>query len=205
MQPFANLDQLIQYLIHNPERLIVGVAGASGSGKTYYAKLLAINTQSLYIAMDDYYLPRNIQIKDDSGQYIYDLPESFEIPLLIDHLTQLVQGYSVEKPIYNYHKSRYGRLEETERIQTARHIILDGLYAFYGELEDRVDIKIFIHRNANDRLKSRIIRDVKERNTPPEWSEKTFYQYAEPYFRKYGIQQQEDADCVIDNNGFKNE
>ena len=57
--------------------LLIGLAGGSGSGKTYFLKNLlthfAPNGISM-LSMDNYYLPIQEQIKDENGIENFDRP-----------------------------------------------------------------------------------------------------------------------------------
>ena len=60
---------------------LVGIAGGSGSGKTTILKELFRRMPENSIALvsqDNYYHPKEMQLKDDNGEINFDLPESID-------------------------------------------------------------------------------------------------------------------------------
>ena len=62
-------------------QLVIGIAGGSGSGKTFFANRL-LNYFSEHhisrVSLDNYYLPLDIQVKDEKGVENFDLPEAID-------------------------------------------------------------------------------------------------------------------------------
>ena len=93
---------------------VLGIAGGTGSGKTYAAKnLLNEYPQDsiLPISMDSYYKDlSHINYKKRVEQN-FDHPDSIDINLLENHLEQASKGNKVNIPIYDF--SNHVRLGET--------------------------------------------------------------------------------------------
>lgn len=93
---------------------IIGVAGGSGSGKTYFArelqrKLGIDNCNILY--QDNYYIDQSQRFDGDGGSVNFDHPDALEFTLLAKHLASLKKGESVEVPLYEF--ATHKRLEKT--------------------------------------------------------------------------------------------
>lgn len=145
---------------------VIGIAGGTASGKTTIADKLFEETKTkgsvLYIKMDDYY-KKNMYIPvNEQGAKNFDHPDSYDVELLKDHLNKLKNFIPVDKPKYNYVISN--RMEETERVEPADVIILEGIMTFaHPEIRKCLDIKIFVDTPDDIRFIRRLERDIKER------------------------------------------
>src|SRR5215813_11534794 len=98
-------------------RILIGIAGGSGSGKTLVARnivrelgsdrVVIIDQDSYYKNLDD------IPLRDRDARN-FDHPDAFDNELLKRHMRELLAGRAVEQPIYDYTEHR--RLDETRRI-----------------------------------------------------------------------------------------
>ena len=179
---------------------LYAIAGYTASGKSYWAKKMADDLKATLISMDDYYVPVPQQLKDEEGHYIFDLPESFEIDLLKSHLEDLSNNKPIEKPVYLYNKVPNGRADYTETIAPPKDgvVILEGLYTIHS-LKDLDIHKVFIDRDINACIETRLKRDLEERNVPIEMNKRILKKLSE-YWKEYGSYQKDLADKVIDNN-----
>ena len=146
-------------------RTVLGIAGGTGSGKTYAVKgLLNEYPQNsvLAISMDSYYKDlSHINYKKRVEQN-FDHPDSIDINLLENHLEQASKGEKINIPIYDF--SNHVRLGETASISNAKIIIVEGIFALhFSQLRKLCTLKLFIDTPENIRLKRRLVRDVRER------------------------------------------
>ena len=145
--------------------LIVGIAGGTGSGKTTVVRKISEmfpNGEVIVIPQDSYYRD-NTGISIEERQKInFDHPDSVEFTLLIDHLTQLKNGKSIEMPLYSYLTCL--RSEETITIKPSRVVVVEGILILTDPgLRNMLDIKVFVDADADDRLGRVIQRDIIER------------------------------------------
>ena len=145
--------------------IILGIAGGTGSGKTYAVKsLLKEYPQNsvLPISIDSYYKDlSHIKYKKRVEQN-FDHPDSIDINLLKKHLGQASKGSKVNIPIYDF--NNHVRLGETISISNAKIIIVEGIFALhFSQLRKLYTLKIFMDTPENIRLERRIVRDVRER------------------------------------------
>jgi uridine kinase len=147
------------------KRLIIGIAGGTGSGKTTVARSIIkeLNEKdALIIGQDSYYLDRSDLTFEQREKINYDHPDAFDNKLLENHIHQLSQGLPVNRPVYCY--KTHARLKETVLLHPAKIIILEGIMVLVDpKLRDLLDIKIFVDTDADVRFIRRVTRDIKER------------------------------------------
>ena len=146
--------------------VIIGIAGGSASGKTSVAEILRDaydgNNSVTIIRQDDYYKDQSHMPFEERLKTNYDHPFAFDNDLLIDQLNKLIEGYSIEKPTYDY--ANHTRSSVTETRSPCDVIILEGLFVLQDEaIRNMLDMKIFIDTDADIRFIRRLKRDVKER------------------------------------------
>ena len=145
--------------------LIIGIAGGSGSGKTTVVKKiidsLPKNSVSV-ISQDAYYRDNGHLSQEEKRKINFDHPSSIEFKLLIEHLDKLKKGETIGIPIYSY--VTCARAKETIPIHPKKVINVDGILILTNpRLRSKLDIKIFVDADADDRLMRIIWRDIEER------------------------------------------
>jgi len=145
--------------------LIIGIAGGSGSGKTTVVKKImdALPNGSVSVIPQDAYYRDNGHLSAEERTKInFDHPGSIEFTLLNKHIDHLLKNQSIEMPIYNY--ITCSRAKETIKIDPTKVIIIEGILVMTNKrLRDKMDIKIFVDADADDRLMRNIKRDMEER------------------------------------------
>jgi uridine kinase len=145
--------------------LIVGIAGGSGSGKTTVVKKVTEAFDSdevIIIPQDSYYRDNRSTEPDERHKINFDHPCSIEFELLVDHLTRLRNGITVEMPLYSYLTCL--RSESTVTVRPSDVVIVEGILVLADEgLRNMFDIKVFVDADADDRLGRIIKRDIEER------------------------------------------
>jgi len=145
--------------------LIIGIAGGSGSGKTTVVKKIIKNLPKdavSIISQDSYYKDNGHKTPEERAKINFDHPSSIEFNLLIKHLEMLKEGNSIEMPIYSY--LTCARAKETITIVPKKVIIVEGILILTSpRMRDRMDIKVFVDADGDDRLMRIIWRDLEER------------------------------------------
>ncbi|MDD4141335.1 MAG: uridine kinase [Bacteroidales bacterium] len=145
--------------------LIIGIAGGSGSGKTTVVREIerGLPKDAVSIISLDSYYKDNGHLSDEEKKKInFDHPSSFEFKLLNKHLDDLIAGKSIEMPIYSY--VTCARAKETITVEPKKIIIVEGIMALANPtLRKKLDIKVFVDADSDDRLMRIIGRDVVER------------------------------------------
>lgn len=179
---------------------LVGIAGGSGSGKTTFAKkVLKGAGESLLsvLHMDSYYLhspPKEIYTKSDKPNF--DHPHSFDWELLRQHIENLKSGNAVESPVYDFKTN--SRTDQTQLIEPNKVLIFEGIFALFDQqIRENLDIKCFLHVDADIRFTRRLHRDVNERGRSLESVISQYYETVRPMYQKYLEPQKQFADFTV--------
>lgn len=144
---------------------VVGVAGGTGSGKTTVARKLVEEFKAhpvRLIPQDAYYKDLKGVSLEERAQVNYDHPLAFDNELLVAHLDDLIAGLPVEQPIYNYHT--HSRSEDTITVEPAPIVLVEGILVLEDErLRQRMNLKVYVDTDADERFIRRLKRDLIER------------------------------------------
>ena len=145
--------------------LIIGIAGGSGCGKTTVVKQLIKRLPKdsvTVIPQDAYYKDNGHLSAEERSRINFDHPSSIEFNLLIRHLDELREGKEIGMPIYSY--LTCARSKETIPVFPREVVIVEGILILSNpRLRERMDIKVFVDADADDRLIRIIRRDIEER------------------------------------------
>jgi len=138
--------------------LIIGIAGGSGSGKTTVVKkiLKSLPAGSVSLISQDAYYRNNGHLTPEQRAKInFDHPSAIEFGLLVEHVDMIKPGKTIGMPT---------RADETIPIKPAKVVIVEGILILTNpRLRKRLDIKVFVDADSDDRLMRIIRRDIEER------------------------------------------
>lgn len=145
--------------------LIIGITGGTGSGKSTVSKEIFKSIHEKKIAViqqDSYYKDQSHLTYEERVKTNYDHPFAFDNDLLIEHLKDLLENKTIEKPIYDFEK--HNRKKETISVDPKDIIILEGILILSEEkIRELLDIKIFVDTDSDVRVVRRILRDINQR------------------------------------------
>ena len=149
---------------------LIGIAGASCSGKTTLAARLAerlSEAPATIVSLDSYYRDLSHLTREERAVWNFDAPEALDHELLFQHLRALRAGASADIPIYDF--ATHTRAAMTERVTPAPFLIIEGLFVLYWpEIRAMLQTAIFIAAPHEACLARRIARDVRERGRTEE-------------------------------------
>jgi len=184
-------------------RILIGIAGGSGSGKTLVARTIVSDLGSdrvVIIDQDSYY--RNLEDIPfrDRDVRNFDHPDAFDGELLLQHVRELLAGHPVEQPIYDYAQHR--RLAETRRVGDHLIIVLEGILIFVDPaLRDLMDIKLFIDADPDVRFIRRLRRDLVERGRSVDSIIRQYEESVRPMHQQFVEPSKRYADVIIPEGG----
>jgi uridine kinase len=184
-------------------RILIGIAGGTGSGKTLVARSIIRDLGSdrvVVIDQDSYYKDlEHIPFQEREARN-FDHPDSFDHELLRRHLEELLAGRPVEQPIYDYTQHR--RLAETRRIAEHLVIVLEGILVLADpELRRLMDIKLFIDADPDVRFIRRLRRDLQERGRSVDSIIRQYEESVRPMHLQFVEPSKRYADLIIPEGG----
>ncbi len=151
-------------------RLIIGICGGSGSGKTTFVRQVLEQIPSPQVALlelDAYFRNRPELSRLADGTENWDHPDSIDLPLFSEHLRQLAAGECVQRPVYDF--ATHSRQTETVLIKPAAVLILEGVLLLAADaVRSQLDFIVYLDVPADLRLMRRLRRDILERGRTPE-------------------------------------
>lgn len=180
------------------DHFILGVAGGSGSGKTFFAESLAKrigSDNSFVLYQDNYYRDQSDKFDHDGGSVNFDHPDSLDFNLLSTHLQSLKQGSQIEIPIYDF--ATHKRIERTISQTSKKVIIVDGILILgQPDVRKYFDHTIFVHTPEDIRYQRRLLRDVQERGRTEEGVKAQFEAQVKPMHDLFVEPSKEFADTI---------
>lgn len=180
--------------------VLVGIAGASASGKSTLAHGLvhALGPDRvLWVLQDSYYRELHGMSLEQRALHNFDHPDAFETPLLCRHLDRLLAGESVVVPEYDY--TTHLRKHTGTRVHAADVILLDGILVLHEpELRSRMNLKVYLDSLPKICLKRRIERDTTFRARTEEEVIRQFTTQVEPMYWEFVEPSKQFADIVIE-------
>ena len=183
--------------------LIIGIAGGSGSGKSTVARKVAESldvASAAFIDMDAYYRNFAHLPMEERRTVNWDHPDAFDHELLAEHLSRLIAGEAIEKPVYDF--VSHSRGAATERVEPADVIVIDGILLFVDErIRDLCDVKVFVDTDADIRLIRRIRRDMNKRGRPLETILEQYLSTVQPMHLQFVEPSKRYADVIVPRGG----
>lgn len=132
---------------------MVLIAGPSSSGKTTFANRLSIQLRvngyvPVPLSLDDYFIDRELNPKDENGEYDFESIYSLDLKTLNKHLKRLLNGEEVEVPSYNFMQGKREWLGHKVKLPQNGILILEGIHALNpmltNSIQDEYKHKIYI-------------------------------------------------------------
>lgn len=183
--------------------IIIGIAGASASGKSLLANTIVNelgSDQVVVISEDSYYKDHSALPFEERAKINYDHPDSIDHNLLQQHLLELQQGKSINIPVYNH--AQHLRDKDTRHIGRHAIIVLEGILLFVEqELRDLMDIRIFMETALDICLIRRLKRDIKERGRSLDSVLKQYEETVRPMYLQFIDPSKRYADLIVPRGG----
>jgi uridine kinase len=122
---------------------MIWISGPSSSGKTTSTVKLTQRLEKhglrfLMLNLDDYFWPLIEHPTDWLNDRNYETPEAIDIQLLNTHLQALLDGKTVDKPIYSFKEGRHVGTKSVHR-EPDQILLLDCLHGFYPPMTEGID------------------------------------------------------------------
>ncbi|OGB61810.1 MAG: uridine kinase [Caldithrix sp. RBG_13_44_9] len=183
--------------------VLIGIAGASGSGKTLVARTLHDSLgseQVLNLQEDSYYQDLSHLPFEERTRFNFDHPDAFNHQLLFTQLSSLLNRQSIQQPVYDF--TRHIRSVESRTIQPQPIIILEGILVLaVPEIRDLMNIRIYVDTPPDICFIRRLERDIQERGRSVESVIKQYQETVRPMFMQFIEPSKRYADIIIPHGG----
>jgi len=187
--------------------ILIGISGASGSGKTVIANSIIEclgSDNAVIIQEDSYYKDLSDVPHEQRGSRNFDHPDAFDHDLLTEHLRRLLNGKAVEHPVYDY--KLHIRSKETKTTGPADLIILEGILIYNNaQLRELMDYRVFIDTPADICLIRRLKRDIAERGRTVDSVIQQYIETVRPMYHEFIVPSRQYADIIISGDGNNSE
>ena len=185
------------------DTIIIGISGASASGKTLLACNLVKELGSEHVVVipeDSYYRDQPQLTYEERCETNYDHPDAFEHDLMTQHINDLQAGKVVEIPKYDF--GTHSRMQETRTVTKHRIIIFEGILLFSEEkLRELMDIRIFMDTPLDVCLIRRLRRDIIERGRSLDSVLKQYEKTVRPMYFQFIEPSKRYADISVPRGG----
>ncbi len=182
---------------------IVGVAGGSGSGKTFFLNcfLNHFSTEEVcLVSQDDYYIPVGKNMTPEENKlHNFDLPSCIDTQQFEADIKDLINYKTVYKQEYTFNngKAKPKLLE----IKPAPILIIEGLFIYhYPNIDCLFDYRIFIDAKAEIALERRLNRDLTERGYSEDDILYKWYNHVLPSFNEFLLPHRDRSNVIVDNS-----
>lgn len=181
------IAEIAAKIADSKDKKFIMIAGPSSSGKTTFSHRLSIQlrTHGLQphpIAVDDYFVDRELTPLDEHGNYNYECLDAIDIVQFNEDMTNLLNGETVEIPSYNF---KTGKREYKGNYKTLKGddiLVIEGIhglndklsYSLPKESKFKIYISALTQLNIDEhnripttdgRLIRRMVRDARARGT----------------------------------------
>lgn len=164
-----------------PNVKMVLIAGPSSSGKTTFAKRLGVELRlnglkPVTISVDNYFVERKDNPKDENGQYDFECLEAIDLDLFNNHIKTLLSGGTVDVPTFDFKVGTKVYNGEKMHLADDEILVVEGIHCLNDKLTSAIPVeqkyKIYISdltvlnidycnriSTTDTRLLRRIVRD----------------------------------------------
>ena len=164
---------------------MVLIAGPSSSGKTTFAQRLGIQLRlngikPVTISVDNYFVERKDNPKDENGEYDFECIEAIDIDLFNNHLVKLLNGEEIDIPEFDFKVGTKKYKGKKMSLKNDEILVVEGIHCLNDKLTSQISkeqkYKVYISAltilnmdkysrvsTTDTRLLRRIVRDYQFR------------------------------------------
>jgi uridine kinase len=182
---------------------VIGIAGGSGSGKTFFLKCFLEHftvDEVCLVSQDDYYIPvAHNMTKEENKLYNFDLPSTIDHAHFEDDIAKLINNQTVTKQEYTFNNPN--AIPKLMEIRPAPILIVEGLFILhFKKIASQLDMTIFIEADEEIALQRRLKRDLLERGYSYDDVKYKWTNHVVPAYNEYLLPYREGCDKLIINN-----
>ncbi len=188
---------------HKNKPYIIGIAGGSGSGKTFFLKCFLEHftaDEICLVSQDDYYIPvAHNMTPEENKLYNFDLPRTIDREHFIQDINALVNNQTIYKKEYTFNNPN--AVPKTLEIKPAPILIVEGLFILHFEdIANQLNLKIFLETDEDVALQRRLKRDLEERGYSNDDVLYKWHNHVVPAYKEYLLPYRETCHKIVVNN-----
>ncbi len=184
--------------------ILIGVAGGSGSGKTLVVQHMIQQLGSdrvVVLQQDSYYKDSSHLPFEERAKQNFDHPDAIDSDLLVQHVEELLNGWTVDIPIYDF--TTHTRRTETRRAGPHDIIVLEGILILDNpRLRELMDIKVYVDTDPDIRFIRRLKRDTAERGRTMQSVVEQYEKSVRPMHLQFVEPTKRYADIIVPEGGY---
>jgi len=185
------------------KNILIGICGASGSGKTLVAQSIhqGLGSEKVVIMQEDAYYKNLAQIPfTERSIHNFDHPDAFDHALLILQIRDLLVGKGIAHPVYDY--KTHTRTKISRPVGPHEIIVLEGILILNDpELREMMDIKVYVDTPTDICFIRRLQRDIEERGRDVISVIDQYMKTVRPMYLQYVEPTRQYADIIIPQGG----
>lgn len=181
------IGEIARDIVNGGNIKFVMIAGPSSSGKTSFSHRLSIQLRTMGkvphpIALDDYFVDRELTPRDEKGDYNFECLGAMDIRQFNEDMTRLLEGERVELPTFNFKTGKREYRGNYKQLGADDILVIEGIHGLnermsYALPEDS-KYKIYISAlttlnidghnripTTDGRLLRRMVRDARTRGS----------------------------------------
>lgn len=186
----------------NSKPYVIGVAGGSGSGKTFFLNcfLNHFSEQEIcLVSQDDYYKNVGEMSPEENRLHNFDLPSCIEIEQFEQDVNDLLAFKTVYKQEYTFNNP--DAIPKILEIKPAPILVIEGLFIYhYKNIDPVFDYRIFIDADTEIALERRLNRDLIERGYSEEDVMYKWNNHVMPAYEEFLLPHRKRCDKTINNS-----
>lgn len=133
------MAQIADDIVKREKVKVVLIAGPSSSGKTTFAKRLGLQLRlnglkPVTISVDNYFVERTLNPKDEFGNYDFECIEAIDIDLFNDHILKLLNGEEIEVPTFDFEHGTKMYKGNTMKLNEDQILVIEGIHCLNDKL-----------------------------------------------------------------------
>lgn len=183
----SKIASIAAQIAARPEVRFILIAGPSSSGKTTFSHRLSVQLRvnglvPHPIAVDNYFVDRELTPKDENGNYNFECLEAIDLEKFNQDMTDLLEGKEVQLPTFNFKTGKREYISKPKKLGANDVLVIEGIhclndamtYKLAAENKFKIYISALTQLNIDEhnripttdgRLIRRLVRDARTRGT----------------------------------------
>ncbi|MDE7430384.1 MAG: nucleoside kinase, partial [Lachnospiraceae bacterium] len=133
------IAEIATQIAESPDKKFIMIAGPSSSGKTSFSHRLSIQLKANGlsphpIAVDNYFVNRDVTPRDENGNYNFEALEALDIELFNRDMIDLSEGKTVKMPTYNFITGKREYKGNTMTLGKDDILVIEGIHGLNDKL-----------------------------------------------------------------------